>query len=210
MSVSSYEINSEVVGEIALFWSLFRLHADSLAAYKLADNPIYCILLDQLHRIHPELYLEYCSEPGAYQLIITAEGNRSLFPLARAVVSVAPVIDGWTIHALKPQIGCPETAHWDDLTLRLADIVFEPLERDGSNDLGLRIFVPGIEEKDIGTAHNVLLRALDHILGEEKFAEAVQHTEVLRLTANITRKDYISLSDLAAFIDWRQKKLYGG
>lgn len=196
--------------EITMFWNLFRQRAADLAACKYADSPAFGELLDQLHRVDPELYLEVCVEPGDCELIVTADGNRSLFSLARAVVAAAPVINGWTIQALKPQVGCPETTQWEDLTLRLADIVFDPLEREGSSELGLRIFVPGIEEKDIDSAHNALLRALDHILGEEKFAEAVQYTEVLPLPANAAIEQFIPLSDLDDFIRWRQDKQQAG
>jgi hypothetical protein len=192
--------------EIAAFWKLFQQHAGELAGYKSADNPVYMALLDQLHRIDSELYLEFCSNPGACELIITADGDRARFPIARSVVSAAPVTRGWTIRALKPQIGCPETANWDGVTLRLADVVFSPLEADGSNELGLRIYVPGIEEQDLDIARNALLRALDHILGEERFAEEVRYTEVLPLPANAEGNQYIALAELDKFIRWRHRK----
>jgi hypothetical protein len=190
--------------EIAEFWNLFRRRAVDLTASVSTDSPAYNALLDHLHRIDPGLYLEFCANPGACEMIVTADGDRSLFSLARAVVAAAPVIDGWTIRALKPQIGCPETTQCEGLTLRLADITFDPLEFEGSSELGLRIYVPGIEEKDIDAAHNALLRALDHTLGEEKFAESVQYTEVLPLPENAAREQFIHISDLDAFIRWRQ------
>ena len=96
--------------------------------------------------------------------------------------------------------------NWDDVTLRLDDVVFSPLEADGSNELGLRIYVPGIEEKDLNTAHNALLRALDHILGEERFAEEVRYTEVLPLPANAESNQFIALAELDKFIRWRRRK----
>jgi hypothetical protein len=190
--------------EIAKFWNLFRQRAADLAASGSADSPAFDELLGHLHRIDPGLYLEFCVNTGDCELIVTADGDRSLFSLSRAVVVAAPMIEGWTIRALKPQIGCPETTQCEGLTLRLADITFDPLEREGTSELGLRIFVPGIEEKDIDAAHNALLRALDHILGEEKFAEAVQYIEVLPLPENVAREQFISISDLDAFIRWRQ------
>jgi hypothetical protein len=192
--------------EIAAFWKLLQQHAAELASYKSADNPVYIVLLDQLQRIDSELYLEFCSNPGACELVITADGDRSRFSIARAVVSAAPVTMGWTIRALKPQIGCPESVNWDDVTLRLDEVVFSPLEADGSNALGLRIYVPGIEEKDLDTAHNALLRALDHILGEERFAEEVHYTEVLPLPANAESNQFIALTELDKFIRWRRRK----
>jgi len=128
--------------EIVEFWNLFRQRAAGLAANGSTDSPAYHTLLDHLHRIDPGLYLEFCANPGACEMIVTADGDRSLFSLARAVVVAAPV--------------------------------------------------------------NALLRALDHTLGEEKFAESVQYTRVLPLPENAAREQFISLSDLDAFIRWRQ------
>jgi len=196
--------------EIAEFWNLFRQCAVNLAACNSADSPVYEALLEQLQKINPGLYLEYSAEPGDCELIVTADGDRSLFSLVRAVVADAPLIEGWTIRALKPQIGCPKTTQWEGFTLKLADIVFDPLEEDGSFELGLTLFVPGIEEKDIDDAHNALLRALDHILGEERFAEEVQFTEVFPLLDDAPSEQYIPLSDLDAFIRWRNSKLQIG
>jgi hypothetical protein len=87
-------------------------------------------------------------------------------------------------------------------------VVFDPLERDGS-DLGLRIFVPGIEGKDVEDAHNAVLRALDHGLGEEKFADKVQFTEVRTLPPDAAATDYIPLRDLEKFIEWRDSRRRG-
>jgi hypothetical protein len=102
--------------EIAKFWNLFRRRAADLAASRSTNSPAYNALLDHLHRIDPGLYIEFCVNPGACEMIVTADGDRSLFSLARAVVAAAPVIDGWTIRALKPQIGCPVTTQCEGLT----------------------------------------------------------------------------------------------
>jgi len=193
---------------ISAFWSLFRERARDLAVAGAADCAVYDQLLEQLQKVAPGLYLEFCSDPHECELIVTAEGNRDLFPIARAIVAAAPAIEGWTIRALKPKIGFPKTTRWEGFTLRIDDIVFDPLELDGS-DLGLRIFVPGIEAKDVENAHNAVLRALDHGLGEEKFAETVQSTEVRPLPADAAATDYIPLHDLEKFIEWRDGRRKG-
>lgn len=190
---------------IAAFWSLFRERASELAAARSADSPIYDQLLAQLQKVDPGLYLEFCSDPHACELIVTADGNRELFPIVRTVVTAAPAIDGWSIRALKPKLGFPKITSWEGFTLRIDDIVFDPLELDGS-DLGLRIYVPGIEGKDVEDAHNAVLRALDHGLGEERLAKAVQSTEVRPLPTGAAATDYIPLRDLEKFIEWRKRR----
>ncbi len=190
------------------FWSLFQERASDLAIAKSADGAVYDQLLEKLQEIDPGLYLEFCSDPRERELIVTADGKRALFPLARAIVSAAPAVDGWSIRALKPKVGFPKTAAWEGLTITLKAIVFDPLELDGS-DLGLRIFIPGIQEKDIDKAHNAVLRALDHGLGEEHFAESVQSVEVRPLPADTVADDFIPLRDLERFIEWREGRRKG-
>ncbi len=79
-------------------------------------------------------------------------------------------------------------------------MVFEPLEREGSNDLGLRMYVPGLAAEHVDDAHNALLRALDHGLGEREFAEAVQYTEVLPLPKGASAEEYFPLTKLGDYV----------
>lgn len=190
---------------IAAFWSKFEEHAGELDAADSTDAPVYGELLRYLHKVDAGIYFEFCSAPGARDLIITADGNSALFPLVRNIVDAAPPIDGWTIFALKPKLGLPETTCWENCVVNLSDVVFDPLELDGSG-LGLHFFVPGIEAKDFRNAHNAILRALDHGLGEEKFAAAVQYTEVRAMPAGEEVTNYIPIHDLEKFIEWRARQ----
>ena len=157
------------------FWRSFQEREAVLADAVSADHPDYIALLGELQDIHPGLFLEFCLDPGECELVVTADGNRDLFSLVRAIVARAPAVSGWTIRALKPKLGFPNTVTWDDLTIATDGIVFDALEREGSEELGLRIFVPGLKEVDVDKAHNAVLCALDHGLGEEKLAESIHH-----------------------------------
>jgi hypothetical protein len=194
------------VDAIADFWALFRRRKDTLANAKSADNAVYDELLQQLHQVDAGLYLEFSLGPRPRELIVTAEGKRSLFELARRIVRAAPIVDGWTILALKPKIGFPVTACWEGLTLRVAELVFDTLVSKGRRELGLRIFVPGLKDEDTDAAHNAVLRAMDHGLGEERLAEAIGYTEVRSLPAGVSAGDFIPLSQLDAFIEWWERK----
>lgn len=188
---------------IVASWFLFRERARALATAGAAECSVYDELLAQLQKIDPGLYLEFSIDPN--ELIVTADGDRNLFPMAHAVVAGAPVLDGWKIRALKPRLGFPETVRWEGVLLRVDDLVFEPLELGGS-ELGLRIFVPGLDDADVEDAHNAVLRAIDHGLGELKFAEAIQSTQVQPLPVAVSAADYIPLRDLEKFIEWRHRR----
>jgi hypothetical protein len=187
---------------ISTFWSQFLKRSSDLACVGSADSAAYEALLELLQQVDPGLYLELSVDPAECELIVSADGDRELFPLARRVVAAAPAVAGWAIRALKPKLGFPETTRWEDLIVRIDSIVFDPVDLDG-DELGLRIFVPGIAESDIDDAHNAVLRALDHGLGEEGFAEAVQSTEVYRLPPDSNPDDHIPLLELEKFIEWR-------
>jgi hypothetical protein len=190
---------------IANFWLVFQEHSKQLAAITTADDPVYDLILEQLQQIHPQLYFEFSSQPQLSELVITAEGNRSLFPLVDSIVASAPEIPGWVIFALKPKLGFPVTATWEGITVTIANIVFDVLEGD-SDDLGLRIFVPGLASEHANDAHNALVRALDHALGEKELADSVQYLEVVPLPDDASAKDYIPLAELENYIKWRRKQ----
>jgi hypothetical protein len=192
---------------ISEFWRLFQEHEAELASISTAEHPVYDLILEQLQRIDPGLYFEFATNTPTNELIISAEGKQSLFPVVECVVRNAPDIEGWLVFALKPKLGLPVSATWEDFSVRIADVVFEPLERPGSDDLGLRMLVVGLRPEDVDKAHSALLRALDHGLGERAFAESVQFTEVVPLPQGTSPRDHIPLTDLEKFIEWRNRKL---
>jgi hypothetical protein len=194
---------------ISEFWQLFQRREAELAAAKSADSPVYDALLDQLQKIGAGLYLEFSANTAQRELIVSADGDRSLFPVARAVVAAAPDVGGWTIRALKPKLGFPMVTTWGKVELKIEELVFEPLEAEGTDDLGLLILIPGLADEDLDDAHNAVLRALDHGLGEEHLAEAVRHTEVAPLPPDEKADDYIALVELESFIEWRARRRSG-
>jgi len=203
-------MNEQTIDAIAAFWFLFRRLAVGLATMPSADNPTYDELLKSLHEVDAGLYVEFSGDGSDHELVITADGDSELFTLVRSVVAASPGIQGWTIRALKPKRGFPETVRWKSVTLLTATIVFDPLETDGSLDLGLRILVPGIRASEIEDAHEALLRAIDQGLGEERHAAEIRYTQVQPLPHDADASSFIPLRDLDAFIEWRTNKRRGG
>ena len=191
---------------IADFWRLFTEFAPRLAELTTAEDQIYDRLLAELHRVDPGLFIELSadSDERERELVITADGNSELFALADAVVAAAPRLKGWTILALKPRQGFQEFVTWEGVSINIADVVFDPITPEDSNELVLQLFVPGIGEPEVDSAHNALLRALDHALGEREFAASVQYTEVIPL--NGSGDDYIPLLKLEEFLKWHNKQ----
>lgn len=185
------------------FWSLFAKRAEALSRIETADDPVYYELLEKLHEINQGLFFEFCTQHGNCELVITAEGNRALFACVDNIVSAAPKVKDWTIFALKPKLGFPKTTVWEGLVILISDVSFEPLESK-TGDLGLRLYVSGLSKNDIDRAHNGLLRAIDHGLGEREFAESIQFTEVVALKD--AASNYYPIAHLEKFIEWRKKQ----
>lgn len=193
------------VDAIQRFWAGFEQRADRLALITSADDPIYDESLHLLQEIDPGLYFEVSSDSQSPELIITAEGNERLFGLVEETVARAPRLDRWTVTALKPKLGFPASTSWEGFTVDIATVCFEPLERHGAQDLGLRIYVRGLASDDSERAHAALLRAIDHGLGERAFAESVQHVEVAPLPEGVEQGAFIPLVDLENYIEWRKR-----
>ena len=194
---------TEIKERIRRFWREFERLAPRLNAAASANDTTYDTLLADVQQVHPELYLEFSvGQPS--ELIVTAEGNREVFSLAREVVAAAPPVSGWSIRALRPKMGFPRSVRWNEVEIRLSDVRFQPLFVEGSDDLGLRIFVPEIREDQVEDAHNAILRALDHALGEEQFATAVRFTEIVIDTASSDSEERIPFAELEAFITSRE------
>ena len=187
------------------FWSLFRERAMTLARATSANSAVYDELLKKLQEIVPGLSIEFSAGRPDCELIISADGNQKLFPAARAAVAQAPRIDGWTIHALKPQLGMPRTASWEGFRVVIDELFFETIQFADST-LGVRIFVPNLQAANVPAAHHALVRALDHALGEERFALTVVGIEVLPMPADFDPEPRIPLRDLERFMDWRDRR----
>jgi hypothetical protein len=190
---------------ITKFWQLFERRHAALAQIESADDPVYDELLEQLQQIDEGLFFEFSAEPGDCELIITAEGDSDLFDLVDSIVDAAPPTDGWTFIALKPKLGFPETVQWDGYTVNVAEVRFESLSDPETGEFGLRLLVPGLTDEHAEDAHNALLRALDHALGERAFAETIQFTDVSPLET--AKGKNIPLKDLKQFIEWRKQQL---
>jgi hypothetical protein len=191
---------------IAPFWLQFRERQDELKAIRSAAEPVYDQLLEALQQVERRLYFEFSVNGDSCELIITADGKQEVFPAARAVVAAAPPLPGWNIHALKPKLGFPKLVSWEGASLDVARVMFDPLERKSTGELGLDLVLTGVDAAHATDAHNALLRAIDHGLGEERHATAIAFTQLKLLPQEADTSTFIVLTELERFLDWRDAK----
>ncbi len=189
------------MSRIKEFWTLVSARAPALAEAGSANDAQYEELLASLHRVDPGLFIYF--KIGGGDFVISADGDPNLFSVARDVVAAAPRLPGWKVLALKPKLGFPIETEWEGTTVIADDVVFLPLSRSGSDDLGLRVYVRGLHLQDVEAATNALYRMLDDGLGEERFALNVVHLEVSPMPDHVDRKVY-PIRDLDSFIARRE------
>jgi hypothetical protein len=194
---------------VSRFWTWFRANEAKLWAMPNADDPFWDTALDQLHLVDKRLRFEM-SDPqaGRRDFVITAEGDRRLFPLVDSMVAAAPALRRWTFTPLKPAMGFDFTHHYEDVLYDPKTMWFLPLERaERPQDLGLRIGIPSLRELDQDAAEFAVTVILETGLGERERAADVQHVEVVRKPNDPAKEGYIELPELPAYIAWRKRKL---
>jgi hypothetical protein len=183
------------------FWRCFLDHRAEFAKAGSIDDPVCDVILDALQRVNPGLWFEFCTNPGVHEFIVSAEGKRALFPLVEEIVAKAPEMEEWKIFALKPKLGFPVWNIWEGHEVAIADVVFLPVFHQETRELGLQLFVDGLNEDNKDDAHNALLRAIDHGLGERRFADEVRATWVHPLSELPEGRLAVPLVELEAYLD---------
>ncbi|HEY1810893.1 MAG TPA: hypothetical protein VGG74_00965 [Kofleriaceae bacterium] len=142
------------------FWSYFVAHAPQLAA-----EPLEAAMNDLQHAIepvHPGVIVELAAEAGKHTLVLSADGDRAVFPTIQSVWAKRPTVPGWTVVAFRQrELERPLPA------IRRGDRTLDPStlryigERAGDK-LDVVVFAPGYTERDAPLVYI----ALDHAVGE--------------------------------------------
>jgi len=184
---------------IRRFWESFRRLEARLVEEGHDLGVAYDMLLEDVQKIEPGLFLEICPEGEPKEFIVTAEGKKELFPIVEEIVRAAPKMDGWKFLALKPRLGFPVKIQWEAVEVRIKDVTFKPIPHP-DHTLSLELFVKDLRPEDAEDAHNALLRALDHGLGERAFAEQIQGTQVAPTPGWLRAAGLIPLTELEGYL----------
>src|SRR5260370_37029222 len=110
---------NETQEPIQEFWRWFQEHHADFDALTDTAAPFWDVATSQLQLLDKHLRFELSGPNGtARELIITAGGHAQAFPVAEAIVALAPHIPGWQSIALQPPQGF-------DFTLPYVRIPFE-------------------------------------------------------------------------------------
>lgn len=192
---------------ITAFWQYFLDHLSDLEAMDSADDPAYGDLLEALQRIDRGLYIQFCSNPGMNELIVTAEGKTGLFPLVERIVSLAPAVANWEFFALKPKIGFPKLARWNNVNVAIGETIACPVFERSTGNLGLQFYLPGVTPANKEEIHLALLQATDSGLGERRFATSIHFSEVHPVEDLPEGVTSFPLTELDRYLNWREERI---
>jgi hypothetical protein len=131
------------------------------------------VLYQRVIAISPGLAVEMSRmNDGVRDLVISANGDVSLFPTVEATVAAAPKFERWTVTAFRPRI--PETSvlKADNLELDMKKMFFVTAGDDG--ELEVHIFVEDIKDNDPRQVFAMGMIIIDNLLGEYDSATKVK------------------------------------
>jgi hypothetical protein len=191
------------MGNAASFWSWFVRHEHRFRDIEVPDKELLLDeILEHLHEFSTQLWFEVGGGPqGPLELIISAEGKTSAFPLVRELVTAAPNIPGWKVFAFKQPQGFAFVTNYNDVTVAPSATWFMPLLKAGdSSSMGLRAAYSHYDARK----HQAFLTAtyimLEAGLGELSAAEHINHVEVCIAPSAPESSGYRALTELPAFI----------
>lgn len=151
---------------IEVFWTWFVANAARVRRSGPGTADVPAEITAQLHRIAPQLAWEITpSKVGDWQLVVSADGNRELFPLVHAVVAAAPSVPGFRVKAFRQRGSTEGTIQYRGGKLAPSDIRFSAEPR-GADAIAVTLFIRGLSDDNDETLSGAAVLLLDDLLGE--------------------------------------------
>jgi hypothetical protein len=147
-----------------VFWTWFTANSDTYYHFERNQNSVFFKLKKQLEKIHPDLTFEFgpILTNGTRELVISADGIQSAFPLVRRLTDSAPIIPKWKITAFRQPRPEVTEVTVEGLTVSIDDVFFKYFKDNGK--IGLELHIRGFYESSEWISGIFIL--LDNILGE--------------------------------------------
>jgi hypothetical protein len=157
------------------FWNWFTDEAPSLWTAPMVDAMQR--IQRELEKQHHGVFAELGSDGGGRLLVLTADGDRSLFPMIQQLFAARPKIKGWKIVAFRQR----EAKPFSKISMNNRDLdpaALRYVARQKNDKLDIKLYVPGYTEGDKELGLMAFL-ALDHTVGEYDVETKLGGIEVL-------------------------------
>ncbi|MEP6066360.1 MAG: hypothetical protein ABJ246_11020 [Paracoccaceae bacterium] len=157
---------SETIGAIDRFWSHFSDHIEALDAFwtDASSDADPVDIMSALHDVSPDLMWEFGSSDRRHKVVITAEWQDDLRPLARAILRRAPQFERFEVTDTRDPVPVAEIAATYQARFR-EDLLLTGLDASVGTDA--RIAVIGYGTADTQTLTDQVLYFASLCLGEQ-------------------------------------------
>jgi hypothetical protein len=148
----------------ARFWQWFEANAARLAA--LDPDAVVAEVGAALQKEHPGVIAELAIDKDARTLVLSADGDKKVFPQVKRLFAARPTIAGWDVIAFRPPANPDEPMAElaaNGISLDPAAVRFVVLSTGDTIDIA--VFIPGYVATD-QTFMMLGFLALDHTIGE--------------------------------------------
>ncbi len=148
----------------------------------------------------------YDETSNTYELVISADGDKKLFPQVERLVGGAPTMKNWKITAFRQPKGNKQSIQYQGYTFDPAKIFFHPLkDSPDSTKVNIEIVYPGYEETNRNLFLGGTFLLLDALLGEKSTELDIAHLDVSKTPDN-TDADGYELYPLCQLGDYIKSK----
>lgn len=146
------------------FWEWFSKNAEVYFHFENNRDFLFSNLKKELNKVHPDLVFEFSPvfEDGSRELVISADGIKSVFPIVIDLVGQAPKLKNWKTVAFRQPRKNITNINYGDLTIMLDDVFFRFAKDSGQ--VALELNIRGFYESPEWAAATFIL--LDNVLGE--------------------------------------------
>jgi hypothetical protein len=193
------------VDKVQIFWRWFELHENELFDVVSYDAHVLDSLRDELQKVRDGLTFELGNTAETRDLVISADGDKDLFPQVISLVKGAPNLRRWRFVAFRPRGIFPVEIAIGEKVADSKDVSFSLL--DNGEVAGIRLFIPGYEANDLGWREIGYL-LLDHALGEYDVEQSLPLIKMYSPHEATMERRY-PLIELPEKFDLLQQKLSG-
>lgn len=199
------ELSADELGEADLarsFWTWFVEAEPEFRGLEWIEE-IYTELSSRWPRIGVELAAP--EEASRREIVLTAFGDRSLFPAVMALKKLAPYLSAWKVVAFQQPKGFGSTHRREGLVFETCDMWFCPTGPGGDPSRGLGVLVfAEFEPEDKKIALSAVWSILESALGELCVAEEIHNVDVAPYPDDL--HEQLPLHDLPDYLAWHRKR----
>lgn len=183
---------------ISAFWAWFLANAKDLndeRRFRLMSEELSA----QLRSVHPELVYEIEGRGEWRRFAVSADGNRSIFPVVVELVKNAPTIPNWEIVAFRQASSTDLSIKIGELSLEPSDLAFEL--HSESNQLSLSFYMRGYDRSAKDSFEQAASILISNAVGEYLFATALSEVELRPLPSSPMPEKLRPIQELAQALD---------